>query len=331
MTQTSAQSEPMLGIVVITRNEARHIAASLDAALNASRQFPDTEIILVDSESTDATVAIAARYPISIYRYRGPIHTAAAGRRIGFERIAARYVLFVDGDCRVEASWLSNAISMMEADPQAAIAYGARQEVFEGVTSQFNSVGPSPEEYGLGGNALYRTEILRQVDSFNPYIVAEEEGELLARIQAAGYHAIRTSDVIFTHYTLPKDSIQGVIRRHLRGLSRGRGQVLRVSIRQGLFAYHARRFNRYLLMLAYLALGVVLAIVGAVRMDAAPPLLWVALGFAAFIWLWFRRRSARSALYIVMDWTLVGITMARDFLQSPGRPEMFKPLVERMK
>lgn len=318
-----------LGVVIIARNEERHIEACLSAVMEAVRPFPGTPVILVDSDSSDDTVKIAKPFPVTVYRYRAARLTAAAGRRIGFERVHARYVLFADGDCRIEANWLRLAVSLMQNAPQAAVVYGARREVFEGVAQEFKSAGPAPEDYDLGGNALYRADVLKMVGGFNPFIVAEEEGELLARIQAAGYGAVRTREVMITHHTLPKDSMREFWRRYRRA-SRGRGQVLRLAIRQGLLPYHARRFNRYLLTLAYLTIGAILGATGAMFMAPILPILWICLGVLAFVGLCIRRRSLRSAVLITADWTLTGTTILWDFLRPPVEPASFSAVVERL-
>lgn len=326
---TASAREPLVGVVVISRNEERHIEACLRSVLDTLRDWPTTPVVLVDSNSTDDTVAIAQRFPITIYRYRAVVFTAAAGRRIGFERIRAKYVLFVDGDCCIEAPWLMRAIEAMESSPRAAVIYGARRDAFN--EGPVRSREPAPDDYGLGGNALYRAAVLREVDGFNPFIVAEEEGELLGRIQAAGYHAVRVPEVMLTHHTVPKDTVSGVLRRQRRGLGRGRGQVLRLAIEQGLFLYHAHRFNRYLLTLAYLAAGLASAVAGALLVQPWVPLLWLSLGVLAFAWLWFRRGSLRSASWIASDWLLVAAGIVGDFVRRPPRPERFDPLVERVR
>lgn len=324
-------NEPILGVVVITRNEAEHIGTCLDALFAALKSFPDTQVVLVDSNSTDETVSVASKFPVMIYRYIAPIFTAAAGRRIGLDLVQAKYVLFIDGDCRIEQFWLTKALKQLNAAPSAALIYGVRREVFEGVSPEFQSEGPKAEEYGIGGNALYRASVLREVNSFNPFITAEEEGELYGRISAAGYGAIRMIEVMFDHYTQPKDTMQEVVRRYRNGLSKGRGQVLRLSISQGLFLYHARRFNRYLLTLAYLFAGIFSIIAGMIFLDTRPPLLSLTVGLIGFAWLSYRRGSFRAAAYIVTDWLLVSISIATDFLKTPKQPESFNPVVERVK
>jgi glycosyltransferase involved in cell wall biosynthesis len=323
--------EPLLAVVVIARNEESHIAACLTSIMDAVAPLPDSRVVLVDSDSTDGTVAVASQFPVTIYRYRAPLRTAAAGRLIGFNHVHARYVLFVDGDCRLAENWLKRAIARMDETPRAAVTYGARCELFEGVNQTFASKGPAADEYGLGGNALYRSKVLREVNGFNPFIAAEEEGELFGRIQAAGYEALRSDEIMFYHHTLPKDTVQSMVRRHRNGLTRGPGQILRLSIAQGLFWYHARRYNRYLLMLLYLATGVILSGAGALFMEPLLLLWWIGFGLAAFTWLLFRRRSLRGALCIVVEWALVAVNLGRDFLEPPHHPDMFVPVVERLK
>ncbi len=320
-----------LAVVVIARNEERHIARCLDALMRSLESYPDTPVILVDSGSTDRTVEIACAYPVQVYRYAGPCFTAAAGRRVGFEQTASRYVLFVDGDCCIEKGWIDHAMGRLAQDAKAGLIYGQRREVFEDATQGAIAAAPAPDEYALGGNALYRADALRRAGGFNPYLKAGEEAELLGRIIACGYRPLSSQRIMFVHYTQAKTSVKGFCTRFRRGLSRGLGQTLRAAIKQRLFAYHARRLNRYLITLAYLLMGILLAI-GAIALSR-PILLagWVLVGTLAFILLCIRRRSIRYATYIVADWISVAIYLPSDFLRSPPRLEEFDPSVERLR
>jgi glycosyltransferase involved in cell wall biosynthesis len=317
--------------VVITRNEERHIEDCLTALLHAITSFPQTHVVLVDSGSTDRTVDIARRFPIAIYRYAGPAYSAAAGRRVGFERTRSKYVLFVDGDCCIEPGWIERGIAELETFPNAAVVYGARREVFEDGTAAAAYAAPAAAEYGLGGNALYRSEALRASGGFNPYVIAGEEGELLGRMHAAGYSAIATKQLMFTHHTLAKSSVRGFASRFRRGLAHGSGQTLRVAISHGLFLHHARRLNRYLLTLAYLVSG---GIAGLAWLTMREPALlgwWLACGLLAFLVLCLRRRSVRSAAYIASDWITVAMYLPVDFLRRTPPPESFAPVVEQLR
>jgi len=320
---------PLLGVVVVARDEARHIAACLRGVLAAVEGMGETRVVVVDSDSTDDTAAIAAMFPVEVYRYRSPIRTAAAGRRIGTELVRSRYVLFVDGDCVLEGGWLSGALSRLEADRNLAAVYGSRREVYEGRPDGFVSAA-SPEETGLGGNALYRRDALVAAGGFHPFLPAEEEGELLGRLRSAGWRVEPTRDLMFTHYTTPKDTVLGHGRRLRRGMTLAPGKVLRVAARDHLLTYHLKRFDRQVVTLVYLLLGV--AAVVAVAFGAPVLVLagWISAGALGFVALWYRRRRLRSAVYIVTEWVLGAAGLALGALRDVPPAERFAPLVERL-
>jgi CelD/BcsL family acetyltransferase involved in cellulose biosynthesis len=313
-----------LGVVVITRNESAQIAGCLEAVLAATRGFPDTQIVVVDSDSTDDTVAIAGRYPVEVYRYRGPRMSAAAGRRVGLDQIAARYVFFIDGDCRVAPGWLESAVEILERDPTAGVVCGGRQNAYlsdEGL--DFKDVGCA-----LGGTALYRRDVLVRAGGFNPFITGAEEQELLARILALGYRKLATPELMAVHYTGVKESVDGLWRRQRSGMLQGPGEVLRASLSTGTFAYHAREFNRYILTFAFIAVGVVCAL--AEIWEPIFLVIWLATGWIAGVALSVRRRSVREAMFIVADWVLVAMNGVVSFARTPRMPESFRCELERI-
>src|SRR5215469_3560219 len=64
------RTRPMveLSVVLITKNQAWNIARLIESVLDATSSVLSKEIILVDSASTDQTVEIAGRYPVTILR-----------------------------------------------------------------------------------------------------------------------------------------------------------------------------------------------------------------------------------------------------------------------
>ena len=318
---------PTLAVVVIARNEEENIGACLEAALAAVRGYDSSEVVLVDSDSSDRTVEIAQRYPISILRYRTERPTAAAGRRIGFAHVRANYVQFIDGDCCIEPDFIALALQELTHHPDVGVVYGARRNI---------TAGQNPESAqivhgSLGGNALYCASALALVDSFNPYLISEEEGELLGRLQAAGFRAARIEHLMITHYTESLQTVEGYLQRHCRGLGLGGGQVLRLSIKQGSFWYHARRLNRYLMTLLSLLLGLTLAVASILAHTSVPIFLWLSAALVAFVLLWAKRRSLRSAVFIVADWIMVTWSMLKGFVPDPKLPATFAPALESLK
>jgi cellulose synthase/poly-beta-1,6-N-acetylglucosamine synthase-like glycosyltransferase len=321
-----AVAEPLLAVVIIARNEARHIGACVKSVLAAVARFDGTRVLVIDSDSEDDTAAIAASYPVEVYRYRDGVRTAAAGRRVGAGLVRATYVLFVDGDSLLEASWLPTALARLHADPRLALVTGRRCDVFERADGR---VLGSSDDAGFGGTALYRFAALQEVGGFDPYLTAEEEGELIGRLTAAGYRKVLTTDLMITHFTPPRDTWGGARRRLVRGMPLGSGQVLRVALRHGLFGYHARRFNRQLATAAYIGVGVVIAAAVALGASLWFELSWIGLGAAVFLALWWRHGNGlRSALSICGEWVVGACGTFVGFLRPARDPRHFAPTIE---
>ena len=186
-----------------------------------------------------------------------------------------------------------------------------------------------PEAATFDSSFVDRFAALRQVGGFHPYLTAEEEGEIIGRLRAAGYRTELTPELMITHFTTRKDSWPGTRRRIARGMVLGTGQVLRVALRDGLFTYHARRHNRALVTLAYLLVAAALAVAVPFGAPGWLELSWLAFGIIAFMALWWRHGAGmRSALYIAGDWLFGAIGIVLGFLRPPPDPRKFEPRVE---
>jgi len=95
----------LLSVVTTVRNEARNIAALLDSLVT---QEPPFEILVIDSDSTDATRDIVRGYEkkydtVRVYRQGG---TGRRGRNVGIAKARGEAVAFVDGDAIANPFWL---------------------------------------------------------------------------------------------------------------------------------------------------------------------------------------------------------------------------------
>src|SRR3989475_7229237 len=105
MTAARLRAALFVSIIVTVRNEARNIAALVDSLLV---QEPPFEVIVIDSDSEDATRDIVRRYEqrhdfVHLYIFGG---TRGAGRNFGIRKAKGDVVAFVDGDAIANPFWL---------------------------------------------------------------------------------------------------------------------------------------------------------------------------------------------------------------------------------
>lgn len=101
---------PRLSVILITKNEAANIRACLESVAWAD------EIVVVDSDSTDGTVAIAREFTPHVYAHDWPGFGAQKNRALDYATGA--WVLSIDADERVTPE-LRAEIEAALAGPQA--------------------------------------------------------------------------------------------------------------------------------------------------------------------------------------------------------------------
>jgi len=116
---------PRVSIVIRAFNEEKHLGALLDSI--KQQTVRDIELILVDSGSTDRTLAIAARYPVTVLHIKPGEFTFGRSLNLGLRTaqgdlavVASAHVLPLSRD------WLKELLAPF-ADPKVAISYGAQR------------------------------------------------------------------------------------------------------------------------------------------------------------------------------------------------------------
>jgi glycosyltransferase involved in cell wall biosynthesis len=294
----------LLSIVIITRNEARNVARCIESVLEAACLFQNTQVILVDSASTDETCDIAKRSPISVLKLRPDwLLTPAAGRYIGTLRTSSEYVLFVDGDMVLVASWVRAGMEFMQQHPRAAAVSGDMDEIYlegdqkVGTLHRRYQVRKTVEVLSLGGVGLYRRLALDQVGTFNPFVPLREEAELALRLRRSGYKLHRLPDLIATHYSAPRQSLREVGRRLTAGYYSGFGRALYYSFKGGLgWQFLRDQGLAFISFVPYVLLGVVGLIWLAFWLRWELLAAWFALTIIALAVFAIRKKSLNAAL-----------------------------------
>ena len=92
----------MISFIVIGRNIEFTAERCIESVFRFVKEnkISRYEVIYVDSESTDNTLALVGKYPVMAYRLEGDVN-AAIGRNIGAEHATGDILFFIDGDMEI--------------------------------------------------------------------------------------------------------------------------------------------------------------------------------------------------------------------------------------
>ncbi len=204
----TAPTGPVSGVVVIGRNERPRLAAAL-AGIKAAT----AHLVYVDSGSTDGSAELAESMAVSVLRLDPAIpFSAARARNEGFAWLTARYpglalVQFLDGDCVLDADWLTTAQVTMAGNSQYGIVVGqlVEQHPEQSIYNRLCALewkGPAGEltQWGeIGGIMAVRPEVFTRLNGFNTLIIAGEDSEFGVRVGLAGFKIVRLTAAMATH------------------------------------------------------------------------------------------------------------------------------------
>lgn len=282
-------STPVIGAVVIGRNEGERLVRCLQSVL---KEIPI--VAYVDSGSKDESVERARQLGvIAIPLQEGP-YTAARGRQTGFIELAARhpelaYVMFIDGDCLLQPGFVKKAVEYLEANPKTCGVSGRRREEGANTWSRIIDVEwdiPSGSAEYIGGDSLFRVAALKQCGGWAPELIAGEEPDLCFRCRDLGWTCWRIPDEMSLH-----DIRMNRLGEYWKRSVRAGHAYVEVSLRRR-HGYHGRWMKQTLSILLYAA---ALPVVGiALTLVWWPLGLVLVLGYARLAWSIYRWSRARG-------------------------------------
>jgi len=166
-----------VSVIVPFFNAAASLPRCLEALLQQDEPAGGYEIIAVDNNSTDASGALARRYP-AVRLFSETRQSAYAARNRGLQAASGELIAFTDADCVARADWLRQLTEAMR-DERAMVAmgrdrpagaslavrllgaYGHCKEAFV-MTS-----GDATLYFGHTNNLIARRELFRRVGPFD--------------------------------------------------------------------------------------------------------------------------------------------------------------------
>lgn len=116
---------PKISIIIRCYNEEEHIGRLLAGILQQTEQ--NLEIIIVDSGSADATLAIASRYPVKIISIKKEDFSFGYSLNVGCEAASGEFLVIVSAHVYpVHRDWLEKLLIPFE-DERAGLVYGKQR------------------------------------------------------------------------------------------------------------------------------------------------------------------------------------------------------------
>jgi hypothetical protein len=265
MAGRGAEGAGRVSVIIKALNEEARVGEAIASALGSGPVV--REVILADSGSTDATVEVGKRYPITIVQLEDPaLRSCGAGAQLGWPFASGEYVYVLDGDMRLHPELLRAGVERLDAEPELAGVAGLVSErvvanaEFRRRRSELSRAASAPSELALGG--LYRRAALEATGYLtNPNLHSFEELELGLRLRSGGWRLKRLEQPGVEHFG-PELGSLALLRAHWRSrYLDGSGELLRAAWGQPWFGEAVWRFRHLLAVAAwwpYAASGVAL-------------------------------------------------------------------------
>lgn len=315
-----------VSVVIKALNEERRIEAAVQSALAAVAEVGG-EVILADSCSTDRTVEIASRYPITIVQLANPAERCCgAGPQMGYQHAKGEFIYILDGDMKMLPGFLPAAVAYMRQHPNVVGVGGMvvemNKESLEYIARMERASGHMQpgevDRLDMGG--LYRKAAVDATGYFSDRnLHSYEEFDLAVRLRVRGGRLWRLNVESVQHHGHDAPPYALLRRRWQSKYINGLGELVAASRGQPqyrLMLAGVRELKLYATVLAWWAcLILVLAIPLAVVPKAIAFVVLLAAPFVGMAW---RKRSVEKAIFSVISWSY----NAAGLLRGVSRPRV---------
>ena len=202
-------TRPLVSIVVPAYNAESYLVETLDSLL--AEGYPNTEIIVVNDGSHDATPSIASDYAqrhshiIAINQPNGGVCRA---RNKGIAQAHGKYILPVDADDLLLPGFITWAVDIMEKHPDAKVAV-PKAEFFGAKSGEWHlphfSLRLLARKNMIPATALYRRTDWERVGGYYETLQAREDWEFWIHMLKDGGQ-VYTSPQVGLRYRIHKGS-----------------------------------------------------------------------------------------------------------------------------
>ena len=204
----SKEALPGVSIIVPTLNSGATIDECLRAILELDYPKNLLEVIVIDGGSTDSTVEIAKKHPVTFVSSK--LNPAAAYNLV-LKDVTNPVIGLIDSDAKVEKSWLMKLVKLLD-NPDVAGASGT-VETWNSDKLVPRVIGyelhyrysrlPGTVERVATMNLLLKTKVTLEVGGFDEDLPTQYDTDIGARLAEAGYRIAFDSGAICYHFHRP--------------------------------------------------------------------------------------------------------------------------------
>lgn len=112
---------PEVSFVIRTKNEGKFIGKVLDFL--QKQTFKDFEIIIVDSGSTDKTLEIVRKFPITLVKIKPSDFNFSYALNLGISKAKGKYIAIISGhSIPITDTWLKDGVAVLKEENVAGVS-----------------------------------------------------------------------------------------------------------------------------------------------------------------------------------------------------------------
>ncbi|OGE32051.1 hypothetical protein A2631_02950 [Candidatus Daviesbacteria bacterium RIFCSPHIGHO2_01_FULL_44_29] len=214
-----------LSIITVTYNNAQSLVGFIESVLTNAPL--DSELVIVDSSSTDETVDMLKKFGQKIVLILSSENIGfGKGSNLGFQRSTGEFVMFLNPDTKVSKTALADLLLFIENHPEVGIVapaliqkdgniqpsvrrlptlWGAIQEYYLGIKRSYEAYVPEnnrPQEVEsvVGAGMMMRRETFAKLGGFSSkFFMYYEDLELCLRVRKLGLKVYYLPEVKIEH------------------------------------------------------------------------------------------------------------------------------------
>lgn len=208
-------------LIIRSYNEEKHIGRLFEG-IKRQTLFSETEVILVDSGSSDDTVKIALQNDVKVVSISPEEFSFGRALNRGCNVAQGKYLLFASAHVYpVYTDWIEKMIKPFE-NPNVALVYGKQigNEVTKYSESQiFKKWFPADSNYNQdhpfcnNANAAIQKKLWHEF-AYNEILTGLEDLDWALRVQKKGYQVVYESHATIVH--VHEESVAKVKNRYMR-------------------------------------------------------------------------------------------------------------------